>query len=181
MVSFSAVSRQLVRGSWLVVTGLLFSGWLNSGILCSDLVAKKTFSGVWPMSVGRLANPFVRKLFWQLNLINSHTNSRRTFRRWLLFLCCLHVMVSLLQQVFYWRQLPERVATHFGAGGEPNDWMDRTSAVLVIGGFQLFFPLLLRLPCLADNSANTEQQTNLLQECKESHTHHRQIGQDLKM
>lgn len=95
------------------------------------------------MLIGWLANFFVCKLFWQLNLIDSHTNSRRTFRRWLLFLCCLHVMVSLLQQVFYWRHLPERVATHFGPGGEPNDWMDRTSAVLVLGGFQLFFPLLL--------------------------------------
>lgn len=85
----------------------------------------------------------VRKLLWLLILINTHANSHRTFRHWLLLLCCLHVIVTLLQHLFYWRHLPQRVATHFGPGGEPNDWMDRTSSVLVSGGFQLFFPLLL--------------------------------------
>lgn len=56
---------------------------------------------------------------------------------------CLYAVLTLLQHVSYWRVLPERVATHFGPGGEPNDWMDRTSAAILLGGFQLVFPLLL--------------------------------------
>ncbi|MFM7056265.1 MAG: DUF1648 domain-containing protein [Planctomycetota bacterium] len=64
-------------------------------------------------------------------------------RRWLLQLCGLHLIVTLLQHGIYWRLLPERVATHFGADGVPNDWMNRTPATLVLGGFQLVFPLVL--------------------------------------
>lgn len=60
-----------------------------------------------------------------------------------LWLCCLYAVLTLLQHWSYWRELPERVATHFGPGGEPNDWMDRTSAAILLGGFQLVFPLLL--------------------------------------
>ena len=56
---------------------------------------------------------------------------------------CLYAVLTLLQHVSYWRVLPERVATHFGPGGEPNDWMDRTAAAILLGGFQLVFPLLL--------------------------------------
>jgi serine/threonine-protein kinase len=32
--------------------------------------------------------------------------------------------------VFTWPQLPERVATHFGAGGEADGWMSRSGGVL---------------------------------------------------
>ena len=60
-----------------------------------------------------------------------------------LWLCCLYAALTLLQHLSYWRELPERVATHFGPGGEPDDWMDRTSAAILLGGFQLVFPLLL--------------------------------------
>lgn len=55
----------------------------------------------------------------------------------------LYATATVLQYAVYWPQLPERVATHFGPGGEPNDWMDKSSAVLLLGGFQIFFPLLL--------------------------------------
>jgi len=55
----------------------------------------------------------------------------------------LYALLTLLQHLSYWRVLPERVATHFGPGGEPNDWMDRTAATILLGGFQLVFPLLL--------------------------------------
>ncbi len=40
------------------------------------------------------------------------------------------------------QQLPERVATHFGLHGEPNGWMQKPSAVMVMGGFGLGLPLL---------------------------------------
>jgi len=69
--------------------------------------------------------------------------TRSAFRRWVLPVCCIHVFFTVVQHLFYWQRLPQRVATHFGPGGEPNDWMGRTSAVLVLGGFQIFFPLLL--------------------------------------
>jgi len=76
-----------------------------------------------------------------LNHAREHVSSAPG--RWLLPLCLLHALVTLLQHWIYWRQLPERVATHFGWGGVPNDWMDRTSATIVLAGFQLVFPLLL--------------------------------------
>ncbi len=40
------------------------------------------------------------------------------------------------------QQLPERVATHFGTHGEPNGWMPKSSAVMMMGGFGLGLPLL---------------------------------------
>lgn len=52
-------------------------------------------------------------------------------------------IVSMLQHAWYWSQLPERVATHFGVDGQPNDWMSRTSAALMICGFQIGIPLFL--------------------------------------
>ena len=52
-------------------------------------------------------------------------------------------VVSGLQHAWYWPQLPERVATHFGIDGQPNDWMARTPAVLTLCGLQIGVPLFL--------------------------------------
>ena len=52
-------------------------------------------------------------------------------------------LLTLLQHSWYYSLLPDRVATHFGPDGQPNDWMPKSTAVLFITSFQLFFPLLL--------------------------------------
>jgi uncharacterized membrane protein len=40
-------------------------------------------------------------------------------------------------------QLPERVASHFGAGGEPNGWMSRSAYLQFIGIFGAVVPLFI--------------------------------------
>ncbi|MGA2802551.1 MAG: DUF1648 domain-containing protein [Verrucomicrobiota bacterium] len=40
-------------------------------------------------------------------------------------------------------QLPERLATHFDASGQPNGWMDRTSYLLFMAVFGIGFPLFV--------------------------------------
>src|SRR5262245_53721935 len=44
-------------------------------------------------------------------------------------------------------RLPERVATHFDLGGQPNGWMPRSSHVWFMLAFGLAFPLIV--PILA--------------------------------
>jgi hypothetical protein len=34
---------------------------------------------------------------------------------------CL-IVVAIVQNAWYWPQLPQRVATHFGIDGQPNAW-----------------------------------------------------------
>ena len=53
------------------------------------------------------------------------------------------MVVSVVQHVWYFPQLPERVATHFGIDGQPNDWMSRTAATLLLAAVQLGVPLFL--------------------------------------
>jgi uncharacterized membrane protein len=38
--------------------------------------------------------------------------------------------------------MPEKVATHFGAGGQPNGWMSRSGHLLVMGALGLGMPLI---------------------------------------
>ena len=40
-------------------------------------------------------------------------------------------------------QLPERVATHFNAAGEPNGWMSRSDCLAFMAGFGVAFPLFM--------------------------------------
>ena len=42
-----------------------------------------------------------------------------------------------------WDALPERVATHWGASGEPNGWSDRSSLPWMIGGLGIGMYLLM--------------------------------------
>lgn len=50
---------------------------------------------------------------------------------------------GVCQHAWYWPQLPAKVATHFGTDGQPNDWMSKENATLVLLGFQVLFPWLL--------------------------------------
>lgn len=52
-------------------------------------------------------------------------------------------LAAVGQNFWYWTQLPDRVATHFGINGQPDSWMYRTSATLLMLGVQLGLPSLL--------------------------------------
>jgi uncharacterized membrane protein len=70
------------------------------------------------------------------------------------FLLAPYVYLALI-----WQQLPDTIATHFDLQGRPNDWMDKTNAVLLLGGVSLFLYLLLRfLPRI--DPRNQEQTSN---------------------
>lgn len=43
-------------------------------------------------------------------------------------------------QLWYWPQLPEKMATHFDAAGNPNGWMDKLSATLLSTGLLIVLP-----------------------------------------
>ncbi|MFO0975327.1 MAG: DUF1648 domain-containing protein [Planctomycetaceae bacterium] len=60
-----------------------------------------------------------------------------------LVLLSVLIAASVPQHFYYYTQLPEVVATHFGADGKPNDWMNRLTATLVVGGIQILLPLFL--------------------------------------
>lgn len=44
--------------------------------------------------------------------------------------------------------LPERVAIHFGASGQPNDWMSRSTHLLFMGALGLGLPLVFAVLAL---------------------------------
>lgn len=50
--------------------------------------------------------------------------------------------LAVLQNYFYWQNLPEKVATHFGPEGIADGWMSRTAACMLMGSFQILMPLL---------------------------------------
>jgi uncharacterized membrane protein len=49
---------------------------------------------------------------------------------------------ALLQIGYYYQHLPERVASHFGADGRPNDWMARWSFVAIYIGMMAFLTFI---------------------------------------
>lgn len=53
----------------------------------------------------------------------------------------LLVVAALAQVAWYYPQLPERMATHFGAYGRPNDWSDKL-------GFFIGYIIIILLNCL---------------------------------
>lgn len=73
-------------------------------------------------------------------------------------------IVSAAQHAWYWPQLPDRVATHWGIDGQANDWMTRTAATVTLCGIQIGIPLFLiavtslasRLPVSMVNIPNRE-------------------------
>ncbi len=61
----------------------------------------------------------------------------------MLFALALLSLVAIGQNAFYWTELPEQVATHFNAAGEPDSWMDKTSATVMLIALQLGLPWML--------------------------------------
>src|SRR4030095_15130288 len=79
-------------------------------------------------------------------------------------------------------QLPERVATHFGLGENPNSWMSRTGHAEFIMGFAIGLPVFLHLlfvviRTFAGVGCNIPGRTSwLAPECRDatlSHVHYR--------
>ena len=71
---------------------------------------------------------------------------------------------GLSLHAWYWTQLPDRVATHFGIDGNPNDWMSKTNATILLCSLQVGLPLffltigflLSKLPASVINIPNRE-------------------------
>ena len=53
------------------------------------------------------------------------------------------VLLAMVQQVIYWPQLPERVASHFGPNGQPDGWMPKPVFVAFMVGIQLATPCFM--------------------------------------
>lgn len=66
-----------------------------------------------------------------------------TSRRGALLVLVLTTFTGLALQYWYWTRLPTRVATHFGAAGKPDGWMDKSSAAALTILLQVGLPLLL--------------------------------------
>jgi uncharacterized membrane protein len=74
------------------------------------------------------------------------------------------MLLGVFQHVWYWPQLPERVATHFGIDGKPNDWMSRSRSTVVFLALQLGIPVFMlamtslaaRMPVSMVNIPNRE-------------------------
>ena len=49
-------------------------------------------------------------------------------------------VAAIPQNGYYWTLLPEKVATHFGPNGQPDDWMSKSAATLLMLGLQLIMP-----------------------------------------
>lgn len=60
-------------------------------------------------------------------------------------LVILLTLFGLGLHVWYWTQLPDRMATHFGVDGKPNEWMSKTNGTMLLCGTQVGLPLLLLL------------------------------------
>jgi len=74
------------------------------------------------------------------------------------------MLLGVVQHAWYWPQLPERVATHFGIDGKPNDWMSRSASTIVFLALQLGVPVFMlamtslaaRMPVSMVNIPNRE-------------------------
>lgn len=51
------------------------------------------------------------------------------------------IAIGLTLQVWYWPQLPEKLATHFDAQGRANGWMDKQSATILTCSLVALMPL----------------------------------------
>ncbi len=53
------------------------------------------------------------------------------------------MVLGVFQHAWYWPQLPDQVATHFGVDGQPDDWMSRSASTTVFLILQLGVPMFL--------------------------------------
>lgn len=69
-------------------------------------------------------------------------------------LIILFIICTVLN-IWTWAQLPDRIATHFGKGGNANGWGDKDSNMLIMQGLYVFFLLMfLGIPKLIGNTAD---------------------------
>jgi len=68
-----------------------------------------------------------------------------------LYIYLLLVILAVIQTIFYYPQLPDTVASHFGGSGGANSWSPKETfflihfgTILLITGIFLLFPLVLR-------------------------------------
>ena len=61
--------------------------------------------------------------------------------RLVIFLLLVLSVIGLIQNIAYWFHLPEQVATHFNSRGNPNDWMSRNAAVVLMTLLQIILPI----------------------------------------
>lgn len=54
----------------------------------------------------------------------------------------LLAVLAAVQMVHYHPLLPDNIAVHFGAGGEPNGWSNKTEFVLTYGGTEAFIMIV---------------------------------------
>ena len=74
------------------------------------------------------------------------------------------MLLGVFQHARYWPELPERVATHFGIDGKPNDWMSRSTSTIVFLALQSGVPVFMlamtslasRMPVSMVNIPNRE-------------------------
>lgn len=78
-----------------------------------------------------------------LSDLASHQQGKWTSKSVAVMLIAGITLFSLALHAWYWNQLPDRVATHFGIDGRPNDWMNKGSATALLCGIQVAMPLFL--------------------------------------
>jgi uncharacterized membrane protein len=78
-----------------------------------------------------------------LSDLASHQQGKWTSKSFAALLIAGITLFSLALHAWYWNQLPDRVATHFGIDGRPNDWMNKGSATALLCGIQVAMPLFL--------------------------------------
>ncbi len=52
-------------------------------------------------------------------------------------------LTAIVQNAWYLNRLPDRVAIHFGADGQPDSWLDKFPASLMMLALQIGLPWML--------------------------------------
>ncbi len=52
-------------------------------------------------------------------------------------------VLAVVQNLFYWNYLPEQVAIHFGANGQPDSWLDKDRATMLMMLLQIGLPWMM--------------------------------------
>lgn len=60
------------------------------------------------------------------------------------------ILLPVLIGIFFWKELPQEIATHFGSDGEPNGWSSKWFAVFGLPLFLLAVNALCVLACESD-------------------------------
>lgn len=63
--------------------------------------------------------------------------------KWTLILACIVSICPIIVGLILWNQLPDRIATHFGSGGEANGWSSKAFTVFGIPGIMTAVELIL--------------------------------------